>query len=185
VELIDFLKNIQSDVQTEISTRTEESDQQGLYAEVIFTEIVTQHMSEIGMTFEPEMCRYYANIQGILRLSGFAISEEADQLDLYVTEYSGNNELENIPDSEIKAAAERCLRFLKYCVEKKLSSKMDESHEAYPLVRTIEDGYSQFEQIRIYVLTDRVAKTRQFQSREIQGKTHRYSRSLVVYVPRC
>lgn len=48
MELIDFLKNIQSDVQTEISTRTEESDQQGLYAEVIFTEIVTQHMSEIG-----------------------------------------------------------------------------------------------------------------------------------------
>ena len=45
MELIDFLKNIQSDVQTEISTRTEESGQQGLYAEVIFTEIVTQHMS--------------------------------------------------------------------------------------------------------------------------------------------
>jgi hypothetical protein len=82
-----------------------------------------------------------------------------------------NNELENIPDSEIKAAAERCLKFLKYCVEKKLSSKMDESHEAYPLVRTIEEGYLQFEQIRIYVLTDRVAKTRQFQNREIQGKT--------------
>ena len=93
MELIDFLKNIQNDVQTEIATRTEESGPQGLYAEVIFTEIVTQHMSEIGMTFEPEMCRYYANIQGILRLSGFAISEEADQLDLYVTEYSGNNEL--------------------------------------------------------------------------------------------
>ena len=51
MELIDFLKNIQNDVQTEIATRTEESDQQGLYAEVIFTEIVTQHMSEIGMTY--------------------------------------------------------------------------------------------------------------------------------------
>ena len=173
MELIDFLKNIQNDVQTEIATRTEESGPQGLYAEVIFTEIVTQHMSEIGMTFEPEVCRYHAQIHpiGILRLSGYSISEEADQLDLYVTEYSGNNELENIPDSEIKAAAERCLKFLKYCVEKKLSSKMDESHEAYPLVRTIEEGYLQFEQIRIYVLTDRVAKTRQFQNREIQGKT--------------
>ncbi len=121
------------------------------------------------MTFEPEMCRYYANIQGILRLSGFAISEEADQLDLYVTEYSGNNELENIPDSEIKAAAERCLRFLKYCVEKAIF-KMDESHEAYPLVRTIEDGYSQFEQIRIYVLTDRVAKLVNFKVEKYKVK---------------
>ena len=171
MELIDFLKNIQNDVQTEIATRTEESGQQSLYAEVVFTEIVTQHMSEIGMTFEPEICRYDADLKGTLRLSGFAISEEADQLDLYVTEYDGNNELENIPDSEIKTAAERCLRFLKYCIEKKLSLKMDESHEAYLLVRTIEEGYSQFDQIRIYILTDRVVKTRQFQSREIQGKT--------------
>ncbi|MDC5471323.1 abortive phage infection protein, partial [Acinetobacter baumannii] len=66
-------------------------------------------MSEIGMTFEPQICRYHANIppMGILRLSGYAISEELDQLDLYVTEYSGDNELENIPDSEIKSAAER------------------------------------------------------------------------------
>lgn len=171
MELNDFLKNIQNDVQTEITIRTEESNQQNLYTELIFTEIVTQHLAEIGMTFEPVICHYHANIQGILRLSGFSISEEADQLDLYVSEYNGDTELESIPDSEIKTAAERCLRFLKYCVEKKLSSKMDESHEAYPLVRTIEEGYSQFDQIRIYVLTDRVAKTRQFQNREIQGKT--------------
>lgn len=170
MELIDFLRSIQSDVQTEIFTRSAEAGQQNLYAELIFTEIVTQHMSEIGMTFEPEICRYHANIQGILKLSGFAISEDADQLDLYITEYSNANELENIPDAEIKTAAERCLRFLKYCVERKLSSKMDESHEAYPLVRTIEEGYDQFDQIRIYILTDRIAKTRQFQSREIQGK---------------
>lgn len=171
MELIDFLKDIKNEVQNEIATRTAESEQQNLYAELIFSEIVTQHMAEVGMTFEPEICRFQASIQGILSLSGYSISEDGDQLDLYVTEYSGISELENIPDSEIKTAADRCLRFLKYCVEKKLSSKMDESHEAYPLVLTIEDGYEQFDQIRIYILTDRVAKTRQFQTREIQGKS--------------
>src|SRR5690606_9702693 len=61
--------------------------------------------------------------------------------------------------------------FLKYGVEKRLSSKMDELHEAYPLVCTIEEAYSQIDQLRIYVLTDRWANTRQFLSREIQGKT--------------
>jgi hypothetical protein len=48
---------------------------------------------------------------------------------------------------------------------------MDQSHDAYPLVCTIEEAYPDLDQIRVYVLTDRKAKTRNFQTREIQGKT--------------
>lgn len=171
MELLEFLQDTQREIREQIAANTEDPSQATPYAELIFTDVITKHMSEIGMTFEPEICHYVAKVGGSnLRLSGYAISEEADQLDLYVSLYSGTNEIISIPDAETLKAAEQCLKFLNLCVEGKLSSKMDESNEAYPLVRTIEDGYPEFDQIRIYVLTDRQAKTRQFKPREIQDK---------------
>lgn len=49
-----------------------------------------QHMSEIGMTFEPVICYYSAKVGNAnLRLSGFAVSDDTDQLDLFVSLYDG------------------------------------------------------------------------------------------------
>ena len=84
-----------------------------------------QHMSEIGMTFEPEVCHYSAKVGNAnLRLSGFAISDEADQLDLFVTLYNGAETLQSITKEEAFEAAKQCMQFLKKCVEGRLASTM-------------------------------------------------------------
>lgn len=172
MELIEFLHQTQHDVRQEMAARAAEPGGETPFAELVFTEIVTRHMADIGMTFEPEICHYSARVgEGMLRLSGYALSEEVDQLDLYVSLYEGRDEVVGIPDSETTRAAEQCARFLNQCVTGTLSTRMDESHDAYPLVQTIEKAYAGLEQIRIYVLTDRKAKTRNFQPRQIQGKT--------------
>ena len=172
MELIEFLHQTQNDVRQEMAARAAEPGGETPFAELVFTEIVTRHMADIGMTFEPEICHYSARVgEGMLRLSGYALSEEVDQLDLYVSLYEGRDEVVGIPDSETTRAAEQCARFLNQCVTGTLSTRMDESHDAFPLVQTIEKAYAGLEQIRIYVLTDRKAKTRNFQARQIQGKT--------------
>jgi hypothetical protein len=131
-----------------------------------------EHMSEVGMTFEPQICHYTAKVRNAnLRLSGFALSDDADQLDLFVSLYSGVNEVTPIPDSETKTAAEQCLRFLSSCADGRLASTMDESNDAYPLALTVQEGYANLDQIRIYVITDRQAKAKNFKTREIAGKT--------------
>src|SRR5690606_8379498 len=48
---------------------------------------------------------------------------------------------------------------------------MDQSNDAYAVAHTIKDVYPQLDQIRIYVLTDRQAKAKNFKAREVQGKT--------------
>ncbi|WP_298607811.1 AIPR family protein [uncultured Thiothrix sp.] len=174
MELIEFLQQTQQEIREEMASRTAEPGESMPFAELIFTEIVTKHMSEIGMTFEPMICNYTATVSNAkLRLSGYALSDEADQLDLYVSLYDNQDELVNLPDSETTKAAEQCLRFLKMCIEGKLSSKMDSSHEAYEFVFTLEHSYAELNQIRIYVLTDSKVKTKQFKSRAIQDKTIR------------
>jgi hypothetical protein len=100
-------------------TRSEVAEQiagGATYAELIFAEIVMQHLAETGMSFEPEVCHYEAKIANSrLRLTGYAFSEENDQLDLFVSLYSGVERITPVSDSDTKKAAEQCLRFLTEC----------------------------------------------------------------------
>ena len=172
MELEDFLHQTRAEVQAEIGERLGASEGAYPYPESVFAEIVMQHMSEIGMTFEPEVCHYSAKVGNAnLRLSGFAVSEDADQLDLFVSLYDGVNKITPIADSETKTAAEQCLRFLAKCAEGTLAASMDESNDAYALAITIHGCYANLDQIRIYVLTDRQAKAKNFKPRDVNGKT--------------
>jgi len=172
MELEDFLRQTQAEVQAEIGERLGASGEAYPYPETVFAEVVMQHMSEIGMTFEPEVCHYSARVGNAnLRLSGFAVSDELDQLDLFVSLYDGVDKVTPVPDSETRNAAEQCLRFLAKCAEGKLAVTMDESNDAYTLAMTIQECYAKLDEIRIYVLTDRQAKARNFRAREVNGKT--------------
>ena len=87
------------------------------------------------MTFEPvEVCHFQGKIgNAILRLSGYAMSEDADQLDLFVSLYAGADELVPVPDTETRTAVEQCLRFLTLCAEGKMAPKLDPSSDVYSL----------------------------------------------------
>lgn len=172
MELLDFLRQTQSEVRSEIGDRLGEQGNGYPYPESIFAEVVMQHMSEIGMTFEPVICHYAAKVGNAnLRLSGYAVSDDADQLDLFVSLYDGVDDVAPIQDSQTKTAAEQCLRFLSRCAQGRLASTMDESNDAYALARTIQECYAELNQIRVYVLTDRQAKAKNFKPREVSGKT--------------
>ncbi len=168
----EFLRQTQADVRAGIGERLDGPEGPYPYAETVFTEVVMQHMADIGMTFDPVPCHYEARIGNArLKLSGFAVSEDASEVDLFVSLYDEVDEVATIPDSETKAAAEQCLRFLTRAAEGRLQSSMDPSHDAFELVVTLRDIYAGLDKIRIYVLTDRIAKSRNFKNRDVQGKT--------------
>lgn len=173
MELVDFLRETQAEVRGEIAERMGDNDGTYHFQENVFTELVMRHMAENGMTSgEPSLCQCELTLGNAkLRLSGFAFSDEADRLDLFVTLYDGAEELRPVTDSETKTAAEQCLRFVRNCADGRLVPKMEPADPAYLLAVNIQDGYRQLDQIRIYVLTDRVAKSKNFKDREEQGKT--------------
>ncbi len=172
MELVDFLRETQSEVRELVNERMITPGESYPEPEMVFAEVMMRHMQEVGMTFEPQLCRYEGTIgNGKLRLSGFALSDECDQVDLFVSLYSGVDDIENLSTAEPAKAAEQCIRFLSRCVEKKLADQMDETHEAYVFALTLQKAYQGLDQIRIYVLTDKVVKHKQFKDRIIQGKT--------------
>lgn len=165
--LLDFLRETQSEVKSQMR-------EGALYEELIFAGIVMEHMSDIGMTFDPVECHFEGTVgNAILRLSGYSVSDDSDQLDLFVSLYAGVDELTPITDSEAKVAAERCLRFLTLCAEGKMAQKLDPSSDVRSLAVTLQTIFNDLEQIRVYVITDRVAKSKSFKTRDIGGKAVR------------
>ncbi|MBK7281411.1 AIPR family protein [Candidatus Aalborgicola defluviihabitans] len=167
MDLSEFLRETQSAVKAQMRDGA-------LYEELVFCGIVMEHMSDIGMTFEPVECHFEAKVGNAnLRLSGYSISEESDQLDLFVSLYANAEEPTAIPDAETKTAVEQCLRFLTLCAEGKMAPKLDPSSDVRSLAETLQAIYDDLEQIRVYVITDRVAKSKSFKTRDIGGKAVR------------
>lgn len=167
MSLPEFLRETQAAVRSQMRDGA-------LYEELVFCGIVMDHMSEIGMTFEPVECHFEGKVGNAnLRLSGYSLSEESDQLDLFVSLYSNVDVPTAVPDSETKTAVEQCLRFLTLCAEGKMAPKLDPSSDVRSLAETLQAIYDDLEQIRVYVITDRVAKSKSFKTRDIGGKAVR------------
>ena len=167
MDLADFLRETQAQVRAQMSEGSP-------FAELVFSEIVMQHMAEIGMTFEPVACHFQGKIgNAVLRLSGYALSEEQDQLDLFVSLYEGVDVPTPVPDSDTKIAVEQCLRFLTLCAEGKMAPKLEPSSDVRSLAETLQAIYDELEQVRVFVLTDQVAKSKSFKTRDIGGKAVR------------
>jgi hypothetical protein len=167
MDLSEFLRETQAAVRSQIRDGA-------LYEELVFSGIVMDHMSEIGMTSEPVECHFEGKVSNAnLRLSGYSLSEDSDQLDLFVSLYANVDVPTHVPDSETKTAVEQCLRFLSLCAEGKMAPKLDPSSDVRSLAETLQAIYDDLEQIRIYVITDRVAKSKSFKTRDIGGKAVR------------
>ncbi|WP_312326778.1 AIPR family protein [Stenotrophomonas sp.] len=174
MELNDFLSQIRAEVKDEIDDRMSVSGSAYPFPELVFAEITMRHMEEIGMTYEPQVCHVDTRIQvGKIRLSGYSISEDGDRLDLFVTSYNDSETVQTVPDTEAKQAAEYCFRFLSQSAQGKMTKTLDPASDGYELATHIERGYRDFEEIRIYVLTDGQVKTKRFKSQEVGGRTVR------------
>ena len=154
VELLDFLRETQVLVREQLNGGAP-------FAEMVFSEVVMQHMAEAGMTFEPvEVCHFQGKIgNAILRLSGYAMSEDADQLDLFVSLYAGTDDLSRCPMPR-QGRRWSSAAFLTLCAEGKMAPKLDPSSDVHSLALNINAIYKGLEQIRIYVITDRIAKAK-------------------------
>ncbi|MDZ4298807.1 MAG: AIPR family protein [Moraxellaceae bacterium] len=165
------LENYFFETKSEVASQMSEGSP---FAELVFCEVVMQHLVEAGMTFEPVVCHFQGKIGSTnLKLSGYAISDDGDQLDLFVSLYGGFETLTHIQDQDTKTAAQQCVRFLELCATGRLADKLDQSSDAHSLALTIREIYDDLEQVRVFVLTDGVAKSKQFKPREVGGKSVR------------
>jgi len=184
MELVDFLRETQASIREEIE-KDVAPGAAPVPAEAVFTEQVMTHMADEGITFEPTVCHYEAKVGGSIggksaaykvRISGYSVSETTDEngspdrLDLFVSLYKALDEIESLPDQEVGKAAKEGLQFLRFCATGQLAGKLDETNDAYALVTEVERIFKTLDNIRIFIITDALVKTRTYAPHDVEGK---------------
>ncbi|KHT63921.1 abortive phage infection protein [Photobacterium gaetbulicola] len=175
MELINFLHELQADIKSEISARFDNPNSELPFPKMVFTEIVTRHMADIGMTMdEPILFDYSAVIANAnIALNGYALSDDNEQLDLFVSYYKDFNDVVKVPAKDIKKIASAGMRFLEQSRKGKLASRLDKSSDQYELSIMLEDKYADINQIQLFILTDGKVDNLTYQpvQNESSGKT--------------
>lgn len=171
MELKEFFDLVRTEIQESIAEKLRLGEEYP-YAEVEFVDRFIDHMKESGMTFpDSQICTHQGKIGRIsIKISGYAFSEEAEQLDLFVANYKGTEELEEISKQELLASVNKCFHFLTESANGKLSRVLEKSSDQYEFASLIRDSFSSIDQIRIYVITDRVSKIKNFKPNKINEK---------------
>lgn len=177
MSLEEFHRNFRSDLQTIISDRVNGTGDGGGWdgpvpaEELVFAEMVMQHVAEAGICDEPTVCHWSGTIGNAkLRITGYALSSDESALDLFVTHYFGTEQLNDLADAAATATASEGVRFLFRSASGNLDTKIDPTHPVRDLVATIRSRWANLDRLRVFVITDGKTKTKRFSNKEVHEK---------------
>lgn len=173
--LEEFHRNFRSDLQTTIAERVGGGNGGGddpfPAEELVFAELVMEHLAEAGICDEATVCYWTGRIGNAqLRVSGYALSPDETALDLFVTHYFGTEDLSELKDSEASGSAAQGVRFLFEVAKGRLEARIDPTHPVRDLVSLLRSKWAEIDRIRVIVITDGKTKTKRFSNKEVQGK---------------
>jgi len=171
MSLEDFHRNFRSDLQTTIAERVEAGEGPFPSEELVFAEMVMDHIAEAGICETPTVCHWNGNVGNAkLRITGYALSSDETALDLFVTHYFGTEDLTDLRDSDAIATASEGLRFLFRAAGGNLEARIDPTHPVRELVSIVRSRWAEIDRLRVFVITDGRTKAKRFSNKEVQQK---------------
>lgn len=171
MELVEFFQGMRSRIQDGVVDRIESGDIANAGPERVFAEIVMEHLADAGICEEAKVLNYDAKVGNAnVRMNGFALDDEATQLDLFVSLFLDSEELQKVSSSAIQTVARQGLQFLMNAAKGRLGKVMDTSHDAHEFVLRVEEIWKELDQVRIFVITDGQSDKARFSGAEVEGK---------------
>jgi hypothetical protein len=169
LELSKFYQNIQQEVRT-----VQLSEEEGGILEQIFTQAAVDLLSDGGETENVRVCYDEKVLKtGIQhKINAYALSDNYETLDLFITIYNGTEECTRVFKDEIDKAAKRITNFFRNAVYKDYVREIEESSEIFDLAHTLgeskelKDGLVR---VNVFVLTDGVYPGEHVQNQTISG----------------
>ena len=139
------------------------------FRESAFTEIVVEHLLEVGMVENGHVCHFEARIgRGIGKVSGYGFSDDEDTLDVFTSVFLESSNPGTLPSDDIRKAAERATRFLEACFGE-MHLDMEVASDAYSMASRIHELEKDLDRIRIFILSDGITQLKQLDAGEING----------------
>ena len=171
MELNEFFHTTQLRIRGDVADRIAEGSGPFPSDELVFAEIVMEHLEDAGLCTDPQVQHYEAKVGNAnLRMTGFALAEDHSQLDIFVSLYLGASQLQPVSATAIQTAGRQALHFLINAARGKLGKVMDASNPIFQLVVDLEEYWRDIDQVRIFVITDGQSEKKRFSGAEVEGK---------------
>jgi hypothetical protein len=148
------LDQFSTNFQQQVIARVEAEDE-GAFKEEKFVEIMNEYLAEAGEIEDAEVCLHKA--RGI-QISGYALSENGESLDILVAIHTDAAPPQTVGKSEVIAAFKRALEFFKRACNG-YHTEIEESSAVYDAAQQIYHARrSELTQVRFILITDGVIK---------------------------
>ena len=139
------------------------------FRENAFTEIVVEHLFEIGMVENGEVCHCETRVgRGIGKVSGFGFNDDEDTLEVFTSVFLDSGTPSTLPSDDIRKGAERAARFVEACFSG-IHQEMEVASDAHSMASRMHELQKKLDRIRIFVLSDGVTQLKQLDATEING----------------
>jgi hypothetical protein len=165
-ELLKFVDYLRS----EIRDRALGDADAGEFSENAFVDVVGEHLSEIGVIEDPVTCHFNTKVgSGIARLSGFAIPNDGERIDLIVASFAGSREPMTIAASDITRLARQAARAL-LAAKREVHLELETASDRYAMMERIHEVLvAGTVQARVFVIADGLSSARTIQPETVAG----------------
>lgn len=171
MELQEFFNVTRERVQGEVAERIASGEGEFPSEELVFAEIVMEHLAEAGICDEPQVQHYEAKVGNAnVRMTGYALTDDHSQLDIFVSLYHGRPILQDVSGAAVQTVARQGIQFLMTCAKGKLGRVMDASNPSYGLVMAAEQSWKELDHVRVFVITDGKTDKKRYGGAEVEGK---------------
>jgi hypothetical protein len=151
LELNKFHTNLRQDVIAAIN-----AEESGGIQEEKFTELVLTYLEEAGETENARECRDIKEDKlgrKIHKVNGYALSENHENLDLFVTIYRGTDAPEKIYKDDLTSAVNQCTKFLKNALNRYFE-EIEESSPVFDLAQTLGRIENALVRVNVFIISD-------------------------------
>ena len=129
------------------------------FRENAFTEIVVEHLLEIGMVGNGEVCYCETRVgRGIGKVSGFGFNDDGDTLEVFTSVFLDSGTPGALPSDDIRKATERAVRLVEACFGG-IHKGMEVASDAHSMASRMYELEKHLDRIRVFVLSDGVDPT--------------------------
>lgn len=133
-ELIKYYQSLTQDIRA-----TQLSEEDGGNSEQIFTQIAINNLADAGETENASLAfdKKAIGTKNQHQVNAYAISDNYENLDLFITVFKGTDEISTVTKAEIETAQKRVSNFFNKCISKEYVNEIEESSEIFQLANTL------------------------------------------------
>lgn len=168
-EIEKYYQSLQQDI-----IALQESDDDGGSREQLFTRIAVDMLADAGVTENTTIAYDEKDLgkKGQHKINGYAVSDNYETVDLFVSIYRSNETIDSISKPEIDKAASLATNFFRKATYNDYASDIDESRPIFDfanLLATYDELRSNLIRVNVFILTNGEYNGNQPQKIEISG----------------